>query len=358
MAAASPYQGLPASAFWRSAMRDPNDATIADLYRPKFDLSPQTRLMTAGSCFAQHMHRALTRAGWSVIQAEDMTDILSSAMRQRYGYNTYSARYGNLYTARQLRQLIEDALSDAPRPALAWPKGAGFVDALRPAVELDGLASPEDVQIARTEHLAALRDVLERADVIIFTLGLTECWIDRATGLALPTAPGTVAGAYDPDQVTFHNFSYLEVLADLQAARDLLRAHGLPARFLLTVSPVPLTATATGGHVGAASTYSKSVLRAVCGTLAETDPDFDYFPSYEIITTAAVGGPYFADNRRDPSAQGVEAVLAVFALAHAGDDAAMARAPARARDEEDADETQMSAEEVACEEILIEAFRK
>lgn len=274
----SPYADLPRAAFWRSAMRAPDEATVAALYRPKFDLTPQTRLMTAGSCFAQHLHRTLTRAGWNVLQGEGTGRLLPAALARDYGYNIYSARYGNIYTARQLRQLIEDALSDTPRPAPVWTRDGRVFDALRPTVEPHGLDSADLVQEARRDHLACVRGVLAETDVLIFTLGLTECWIDRTTGLALPTAPGTVAGQYDPDTVTFHNFTYPEVLADLCASRDLLHAAGYPVRILLTVSPVPLTATASGAHVGTATTYSKSVLRAVCGVLEAQDPDFDYFP--------------------------------------------------------------------------------
>ncbi|WP_428660504.1 GSCFA domain-containing protein [Reyranella sp.] len=46
-------------------------------------------------------------------------------------------------------------------------------------------------------------------------------------------------------------------------------------RFLLTVSPVPLKASASQNHVLAATTYSKSVLRAVAGQLADTYDDVD-----------------------------------------------------------------------------------
>ncbi|WP_372613720.1 GSCFA domain-containing protein [Aquicoccus sp.] len=348
----SPYADLPRAAFWRSAMRAPDEATVAALYRPKFDLTPQTRLMTAGSCFAQHLHRTLTRAGWNVLQGEGTGRLLPAALARDYGYNIYSARYGNIYTARQLRQLIEDALSDTPRPAPVWTRDGRVFDALRPTVEPHGLDSADLVQEARRDHLACVRGVLAETDVLIFTLGLTECWIDRATGLALPTAPGTVAGQYDPDTVTFHNFTYPEVLADLCASRDLLHAAGYPVRILLTVSPVPLTATASGAHVGTATTYSKSVLRAVCGMLEAQDPDFDYFPAYEIITTTAAGGPHFARNRRDPSATGVDTVLGVFAMAH-GDGPAPEIAPPT-----EPPDTGKTAEEVACEEILLEAFRK
>lgn len=346
----SPYENLPGSAFWRSAIGQPDEESVADLYRPAFELTRDTALMTAGSCFAQHIHRALTDDGWNVLQAEDMAEHMPRRLCRRFGYNLFSARYGNIYTARQFRQLVEAALSEAPPAPLIWERDGRFVDALRPAVEPEGLATADEVAQARVEHLRAVGQLLRNAECIVFTLGLTECWIDGETGAALPTAPGTVAGTYDADRHAFRNFTYPEVLADLRASRDLLRAHGLPARMLLTVSPVPLAATASGRHVGPATTHSKSVLRAVCGHLQDTDADFDYFPAYEIITTPVAGGPYFAEDMRQPAPEGVETALSLFRAAHGAESplAPVAAEPASPPGDED---------EAACEDILLDAFR-
>jgi len=354
--ARSPYQNLPPQAFWRSAIVEQSEAALDHLFVPKFALTHETTLMTAGSCFAQHMHRALSNAGWNVLQAEPMADIVPRKLAAKYGYGIYSARYGNLYTARQFRQLIQEALGETPLSLLVWQREGRYFDALRPSIEPDGYDTAHDVKRARIEHITAVRALLQRAECIIFTLGLTECWEDTNTGLALPTAPGTIAGDYDEASVTFRNFTYPEVLADLELARDTLRAHGLGAKILLTVSPVPLTATATGTHIGTATTYSKSVLRAVCGHLVQTDPDFDYFPSYEIITTPVVGGPFFAPNLRHPSPTGVDVVIGLFAAAFMDNAPAVATEANTAPpqdDDEDGDEG-----DVQCEEILLEAFRQ
>ncbi|MDQ7070142.1 MAG: GSCFA domain-containing protein [Rhodobacterales bacterium] len=349
MTARSPYQNLPPQAFWRSAIVEQSEAALDHLFVPKFALTHETALMTAGSCFAQHMHRALSGAGWNVLQAEPMTDIVPRKLAEKYSYGIYSARYGNLYTARQFRQLIQEALGDTPLNLLVWQRDGRYFDALRPSVEPDGYDTAHDVKRARMEHITAVRALLQQAECIIFTLGLTECWEDAATGLALPTAPGTIAGDYDETSVIFRNFTYPEVLADLEIARDTLRAHGLSTKIMLTVSPVPLTATATGTHIGTATTYSKSVLRAVCGHLVQTDADFDYFPSYEIITTPVVGGPFFAPNLRQPSPTGVDVVIGLFAAAFMDD--APAAFPQENNEVGDEDDVQ-------CEEILLEAFRQ
>jgi hypothetical protein len=348
----SPYHHLEDRAFWRACVGRDDDDALAGLWSPKLALDRATPLMTAGSCFAQHLHRALVRGGWNVLQGEDMSAHLPKRVCQRYGYNLFSARYGNIYTARQFRQLVEHALSDAPPPTLIWDKDSQYVDALRPAVEPEGLGTPDQVRRSRAEHMRALRAVLEQAACIVLTLGLTECWIDRETGLALPTAPGTIAGSYDPARVFLHNFTHAEVIEDVRATRDLLRAHGLQARFLLTVSPVPLAATASGGHVGPASAYSKSVLRAACGELCLSDRDFDYFPAFEIIASPIAGGPYFDNYGRQPTDKGVQLVLKAFGLA-LGDDAGAALEQASHPLPQ-----LVTDEDTVCEDILLEAFYK
>ena len=61
---------------------------------------------------------------------------------------------------------------------------------------------------------------------------------------------------------------------------------------ILTVSPVPLVATAAGKHVLVATTYSKSVLRVACEEVCQKAADVMYFPSYEIITGNYNRGSY------------------------------------------------------------------
>ena len=69
-------------------------------------------------------------------------------------------------------------------------------------------------------------------------------------------------------------------------------------KFIVTVSPVPLTATASGQHVEVATAGSKAILRAACGRLIEKFRDVDYVPSYEIITSQTARGAFYAPNLR------------------------------------------------------------
>ena len=57
----------------------------------------------------------------------------------------YSARYGNIYTVRQLLQLAQEVAGEWNPENYIWEKDGKFYDALRPAVEPEGLNSPEEV---------------------------------------------------------------------------------------------------------------------------------------------------------------------------------------------------------------------
>mmetsp|Transcript_22365 Transcript_22365/g.35793 ORF Transcript_22365/g.35793 Transcript_22365/m.35793 type:complete len:303 (-) Transcript_22365:3426-4334(-) len=302
--------------------------------------------MTAGSCFAQHLHRKLDDMGWNVIQTEDIADRIPRRVARRYGYGLYSARYGNIYTPRQLVELMREV--DAPAPII-WEKDGRFYDALRPGVEPNGLDHADQVAQARVAHLASVKAVLDQAACLIFTLGLTEAWVDHATGRTLPTAPGTIAGTMTDNPATFVNIGFAQVLEDMITARDMLMARNRDIKMLLTVSPVPLTATATDSHVAVASTASKSILRAVCAELVARFDNVDYFPSYEIITTPVLGGPFFAHNLRDPSEAGVTRVMDTFVASYAGGTVTVAPQEERGVEAE---------WDVQCEDIMLETFRK
>ena len=347
-----PYTDLPKAAFWRSAVADVDPGAMHGIYQPKFPLRLSDRVATAGSCFAQHLGRALREAGLNLLDCEPPPARISSDLAGRYGYHMYSGRYGNIYTVRQMVQLLDEVAGGTPDPAHVWTRDGRFFDALRPNVEPGGMASADEVLDARRRHLARLAAMLAEASIFVFTLGLTEAWRCRATGRVYPLAPGVVAGEYDPDLHEFVNFTHADVMADLDRLRAGLQRIAPGLRMILTVSPVPLTATASGGHVLMATARSKARLRAAAGDFADLHADVDYFPSYEIVTNPAARGAYFAADLRQVTRQGVLAVMMVFLRAHRlGRHVSLAESvPQHA--------LQQAVDEVVCEEILLESLRK
>lgn len=274
------------------------------------------RLATAGSCFAQNIARYVRASAMDLVDVEPAPTLMPEQVARRHGYGLFSARYGNIYTARQLRQLLEDARDGALHEAALWQRGDRWIDALRPNVEPDGFATQETLCAFRLDHLRRVRSLFDKLDVFVFTLGLTECWADRASGRVFPSVPGVLGGVFDPDSHMFVNQSFAEVHEDLTEAIALMRVWAPRLKVLLTVSPVPLTATASGQHVLRANTYSKSVLRAVAEEVAALDARVDYVPSYEIITGIPFQSRFYNDNLRTVTAEGVRTVMSVFFGAH------------------------------------------
>ena len=312
----SPYEELPPERFWRTGVAQHTPETIKGLYRRRFAISKRDAIGTAGSCFAQHIANHLRQHGANLLDAEPPPPGLSDETMRRFGFGMFSARYGNIYTARQLLQLLLEAFGHREPGDIVWTRSGRHYDALRPGIEPEGHARTEDVMEHRAEHLAKVRQLFETMDVFIFTFGLTEAWQHRTSGTVYPTAPGTIAGTFAAEVYEFHNFGFSDTIEDFRTVRRFLKDINPDMRFLVTVSPVPLTATASSEHVLAATTYSKSVLRAVCGQLYQECPDLDYFPSYELIATPFSRASFFEPNLRSVTAAGVQRVMEVFFSEH------------------------------------------
>jgi hypothetical protein len=164
--------------------------------------------------------------------------------------------------------------------------------------------------------LTKIRELLTRTDVFIFTFGLTECWVSKADGSAYPMCPGTAAGSFDPDKYMFKNLSFKEIYEDTVAFMALAKQFNPKMKFIFTVSPVPLVATASESHVLPATVYSKSVLRAVAGQLHAEFEDVDYFPSYDIITSISARSMFYNPDLRTVNPRGVDYVMSHFFAQH------------------------------------------
>ncbi|MCW2308481.1 GSCFA domain-containing protein [Rhodobium gokarnense] len=305
---ANPYTGKPDRAFWKRAVSSRHYSQLSDLAEP-IDGFLDARIATAGSCFAQHIGRYLRNNGLNYMDLEPAPAILSPKSADRLGYGVYSCRYGNIYTSRQLVQLFDEAFRKREPVDAIWQKGERYYDALRPGIEPDGFVSPEAVRMLRQSHLSKVRRMFRKLDIFVFTLGLTECWVSTRDGTAYPIAPGVIAGTYTPQDYEFLNLRHRDIMDDLVRFRVALKEVNPEARLLFTVSPVPLAATATDNHVLVATTYSKSVLRAVAGEMTDEFDDVHYFPSFEVITGQPTRHAFYEPDLRSVAAAGVAEVM-------------------------------------------------
>jgi hypothetical protein len=274
-----------------------------------FHIEPGSRIVTAGSCFAQHVARHLRMRGHPCFETEPAHPLLPAAVAEAFNYGVYSARYGNIYTARQLLQLWRRATGAFVPVDDCWEQDGACIDPFRPTIQPGGFSTAREYAEDRRQHFAAVRRAFAEMDVFVFTLGLTECWVSREDGAAYPLCPGVAAGCFDANRHRFINFTVDDVVSDLRAFITEVRQVNPRMKMILTVSPVPLAATAVPGHVLVASTYSKSVLRVAAEQLNQTS-DVYYFPAYEIV--GAAGGSGFAADRRSVLEPTVERVMVLF----------------------------------------------
>ncbi|OIP87986.1 MAG: GSCFA family protein [Rhodobacterales bacterium CG2_30_65_12] len=307
-----PYSDLPPEAFWRTAVAAHNPLKIRGLWQPKFRILRKHRIATAGSCFAQHIGQALAGRGYNWFNAEEAPSLLPAEARAEFNYGIFSFRTGNIYTAAMLLQWLQLAYGLRDPIEEVWQQHGRFFDPLRPVIEPGGFASAEELFGSRESVLAAIRRAVEEAHVFVFTMGLTESWRNLQAGFEYALCPGTTAGTFDAETHGFHNHQMGAILDDMRKVLRIMKRRNKRLRVLLTVSPVPLTATASGQHVLTATTYSKSVLRAVAGQLVDELDFVDYFPSYEIVTHPIYRGMFFAPNQRTIVHEGVDVVMQNF----------------------------------------------
>ena len=349
----NPYSNLPKSAFWKTGVAQENPFAIEGIYKKKFDIPPNAKIATAGSCFAQHISRHLKKNGYNVLDVEPPPPGLPENLHQKFGFSMYSARYGNIYTVCQLLQLAQEVAGEWTPENYIWEKNGKFFDALRPAVEPEGLDSPEEVVEHRQFHVSRVKELFKSLDLFIFTLGLTEMWVHKESGTVYPTAPGTLVGEFDESLFEFKNARFSSIIGDFNHFQKVLKKirGGKPFKCLLTVSPVPLTATASGKHVLLSTIYSKSTLRSVAGQLSANQAHIDYFPSYEIVANPRLHSTAFSDNLRSVRDETIEIVMRHFFEEHPVIEVNKHRQVSPQLPKK-------ILEDIQCEEALLEAFGK
>ncbi len=209
----NPYADKPDYQFWRRSVSGRGPQQVDPIVHTAFGIGRNDAVATAGSCFAQHIARTLQASGFNYFLGEDKP---GTPYAEDENFGTFSARYGNIYTVRQLWQLFRRAYGVFKPADVAWLRKDGrWIDPFRPRIQAGGFSSVEDLVADRRAHFAATRRIFEECDIFIFTLGLTEGWIAKEDNAVFPLAPGTVAAEGNPEAYEFHNFTVGEMEEDL-----------------------------------------------------------------------------------------------------------------------------------------------
>ena len=124
--AKSPYGFAPDRSFWsRGVARRFEPAAL--MAAPAKLLRRGDRVMSAGSCFAANIVPYLEKSGFHYVRTETRHPLVH-VPAENFGYDNFSASYGNLYTARQLLQLLYRALNLWQPKEDAWEIDGEFID--------------------------------------------------------------------------------------------------------------------------------------------------------------------------------------------------------------------------------------
>ena len=249
---------------------------------PGFKIEPGDTIFTIGSCFARNIEDHLHRMGFRV-PMKDFT-----VPRAEFdGVNPTSIM--NKYTPPAIYQEIEfnyrhgkagkSALAMADIEPLLFDLGDGQVI----DTQIGGFFPvTRERALVRRNEIFRLYGELFTSKIVVVTLGLIECWLDQRAGLYIQHLP-TAAMRRDEGRFFFDQLGYEASFGYVSRALRMVFDENPDARVLLTTSPIPLIRTYTADDVITANMYSKSVLRAVAGRIAQEFPQVDYFPSFESV---------------------------------------------------------------------------
>jgi len=278
---------------WPGSYRNPPaDGTYPSPGSYDLKITPSTPIASMGSCFAREIRKVLLDKGYAYIteEAHHPASVHASAAWERL-YNTYSIRQVFEYTFEHWE------------PDLRWwkaPETGTVQDPYRRVLLYDSL---EKAETDFKSHRMYSRRALEKAKILILTLGLTEIWEDRVDGsvICLPAGPYISEGG-DMSRYLFRVSRYAENVDNLERIHEIMAQHNPDCRLLVTVSPVHLWATfRKDTDVISASCNSKSTLRAAADEFATRHENVFYFPAFEMATIyrPMMGQSIFTDGKEN-----------------------------------------------------------
>jgi hypothetical protein len=248
-------------------------------------ITPDTSVLAVGSCFASHFTMWLADHGFN----------------QKFPDSPYNAllRFGSHFESLAvIAQQFRWAFDELDPSTLLW------IDKNRHLVD----ATDEGKQTVRT--------TLEKTDVLILTLGLSEVRYDKISGEPLWRA--LTEETFDPERHVFRVETMAQTLRWLETIEQLRRQRLPNLKIVFTVSPIPLMTTFRPVSAITANSVSKAILRAALDEFLRKNGDvlnkeLFYFPSYEFVTSYFID-PFGEDNRH--LAQEVPARIINFFVSH------------------------------------------
>lgn len=339
----NPYNNFPSSSYWKPSVSEKSCFDINGIWQPKYEINEKDKFATYGSCFAQHFSNALRQKGIKWIDAEQCPKWISNAVKKEFNYGIYSSRTQNIYTPTMLLQWLKISYDKTFKDIEIWEENNIFYDPLRPTLEPDGFISEKELINSRKVTCNSFIQSIKEATIFVYTLGLTERWINNKSGIEYANCPGTTKGFFNSKIHEPNNLLITDIQKALDESFHIIRLINPMIKIMLTVSPVPLVATFQDKHVLTATIEAKSNLRSAASLFSQSDY-IDYFPSYEIISSFPYKGIFYDQNLRTVNPAGVNHVMKLFFEG--------------AKIINNDNPSGNNSSEVVCEEEILESFQK
>lgn len=237
------------------------------------EIGKGTALVSLGSCFAEEFAREFQRRGYKYIVNETVP-YQSCAIA--------SANWGRVYTAANFHQIVEYSF-DSSFPLYIQKNDSGYYDLTRER-SVGHFETEEAAALAIKSHRVASKKTFQGAEVLVFTLGQNEAWVNSDTGLIYAEAARRDGQVSMSETVRPISFSITENLDFISKAIIKLLVNNPKLKIILTLSPVPAYAIFNDTDAVSASFLSKCSLRVVIDQVLKRFPDnIYYFPSFEIV---------------------------------------------------------------------------
>lgn len=240
-------------------------------------IKKDSKILSFGSCFAQNITKHLQSKGFNVLGKDAPSHIIN-----------FGEGIANTFS---IVQQFEWAIENKNFDHLYW---------FGPNKEI---AFPEEDERIKTKEL------IESADVFIFTLGVSEIWYDKVSGEAFWRA--IPSDMFDDEIHGFRVSSVEENISNITKVISIIEKINPDAKIIITLSPVPLMATFRPISCLTASSVSKAILRVAIDEVVRKEfKNVYYFPSYEIVKEFFID-PMKPDNRH-PKPKIIKKIMDVF----------------------------------------------
>lgn len=274
---------------------------------PKVGISASDTFFCMGSCFARNIELELIYRDIPVLSKRIVSP------KEEFDYRPTGVV--NKYTTASMLNELEWVLTPPSPEDVLIETDTGWVDfQLHTTVSVSQARAIERRRYMTEDYFARIRT----ADVMIMTLGLVETWLDTKSGFHLNMAPSQGEIRKHPGRFRLVRTDVATNLKCLERMWEILAEISPRCRIVVTVSPVPMSASFWGDDVIVANMYSKSTLKAAAQSFVDAHDNVEYFPSYELVMMSRREAVFLPDwiHVEDNC---VGRVLDAFIVSHLGD---------------------------------------